>query len=371
MRIGIDARMYSSSFTGIGRYVFELVRGVTARHDMRGKNTYVIFLNEPAYTLFQSPHSNVEKVLVNAPIYSLREQTAFCKALYEAKLDLMHFTHFNAPIFYRRPSIVTIHDLTVSFFPGKKFTGLLHRVGYFLTLRSIVNRAKKIIAVSRHTKKDLQKLFKIPDKKIAVITEAAAKEFRPLKNPHCELRDERPFILYTGNWRDHKNLVGLIRAFGVVKKSIGAPLHASIKLVITGRENPYYPEVKQAVQTEKLEHDVEFTGLVSDEALVHLYNAARVYVLPSFYEGFGLPILEAFACDTPVACSKTSSLPEVGGDAALYFNPHDVDDMAAVISQLLTDEKLREQCIARGREQLKKFSWEKMAKETLEIYSNA
>src|SRR5690242_14363572 len=141
--------MYSSRFTGIGRYVYELTQNLFR---IDPNNEYVLFFNNPEYKEFKLPNSRVSKVLVNAPHYSIKEQTVFPKYLQKAKLDLMHFTHFNAPIFYFGRSVVTIHDLTLSFFPGRKMTSLVHRLGYQATIRSIVRKAKKIIAVSENTK---------------------------------------------------------------------------------------------------------------------------------------------------------------------------------------------------------------------------
>ena len=133
------------------------------------ENDYVLFFNEPLYSSFELPNDKWKKVLVNARHYSYREQTVFLYKLYKENLDLMHFTHFNAPIFYRRPSIVTIHDLTLSFYPGKKMTKQHHRLAYNLTIKNITKHAIKIIAVSEHTKKDIIEILDVPDEKIEVI----------------------------------------------------------------------------------------------------------------------------------------------------------------------------------------------------------
>jgi len=369
MRIGIDARMFSSSFTGIGRYTFELVRHLNI---LDQENNYVIFLNSPEYEKFQLPSSHFTKRLANAQHYSWREQVYFCRLLKKEKLDLMHFTHFNAPFFYRKPSVVTIHDLTLSFFPGKKMTSWLHRIGYYLVLHSIVKRAKKIIAVSKNTKKDLEKICRIDAKKLQVIYEGVAEEFfrkMPTKSIATTLDKfnlKQDFLLYTGVWRDHKNVTGLITAFAQARKNGLNGL-----LVITGKENPAYPEVKVKIAELNLDKFVCLTGLVSETELLALYQSARMYVFPSFYEGFGLPILEAFASKTPVVASNTSSIPEIcGKDNALFFDPYNTSDMAEKILQVWRDENLREQLIVRGQKRVQDFSWEKMAKETLRVYES-
>ena len=262
MRIGIDARMYSTEFTGIGRYVYELVRHLL---EMDEKNEYVLFMNQPVYEAFEAPNKRVHKVLVNAHHYSLKEQTLYLWTLYRAKLDLMHFTHFNAPIFYRRSSIVTIHDLTLSFFPGKKMNSAFYRFAYNLVLKAAVRNSKRIIAVSENTKADLVNITHVSPSKVEVIYEGVGEEFGPRGD--TELQEEvakkysitKEFLLYTGVWRGHKNLVNLIRAFALIREGTEG---FDLQLVITGEEDPYYPEVKRTVKELGLEHYVVYTGMV-------------------------------------------------------------------------------------------------------------
>lgn len=366
LKIGIDCRMYSSHFTGIGRYVFELVENLQ-KIDQR--NHYVLFFNEPEYTNFQPSNPNFSKVLVDARHYSLDEQTKFLKILNRQKLDLMHFTHFNRPIFYNRPSIVTIHDLTLHFFPGKKMTRGFQRLAYYMTVRSAVNKARKIIAVSRTTARDLQQVLRTPLKKIHVIYEGVNPEFKPLDNPsrinHTldKYNINKKFLLYTGVWRDHKNLQGLIRAFKILIAK------HDLQLVITGKkDNIYAEDIFNLVRELELEKNIVFPGLVSEDELVDLLNAAHIYTFPSFYEGFGLPPLEAMQCGTPVAASDTSCIPEICGKNAVYFDPKSPDDMAAKIETLLTDKDLYHHLEKAGQEHVQKFSWTKMSKETHQLY---
>lgn len=360
MKIGIDARMYSSSFTGIGRYVYELTERL---FELDTQNEYVLFMNDPQYSSFTPPNERVSKVLVNATHYSWAEQVKFLKLLKKSRLDLVHFTHFNAPLLYRGRSIVTIHDLTLSFFPGKKMASFVRRLAYHWVISSVVKRSERVVAVSHNTKKDLMHLLSTPTEKIEVIYEGVAHEFRVLD----AVPDLGAFFLYTGVWRSHKNVVNLLKAFAVLCKD---PLFKG-RLMITGKEDPFYPEVKDTIQSLGLGERVVLTGLVSEEKLIELYNAARVYVMPSFYEGFGLPPLEAMACGTPVACSNTSSLPEICGEGnALFFDPTDVEAMAQAMHRLWTDSTLREILIQRGLEHVKTFSWEDMAKSTLALYNN-
>ena len=369
MRIGIDARMYSTEFTGIGRYVYELVKTLTELDD---KNEYVLFMNEPEYGKFVESRK-VKKVLVKAKHYSVREQLGYLWTLRRAKLDLMHFTHFNAPILYRKPSVVTIHDLTLSFFPGKKMNSAFYRMAYNVVLKAAVRNAKKVIAVSENTKADLVEIAGTSPSKVEVIYEGVGEEFGPRgdketqEDVHRKYSITRNFLLYTGVWRGHKNLVNLIKAFALLREG---PEGHDLQLVITGEEDPYYPEVKRTVKELGLEHHVIYTGMVPEKELVALYQTATAYVFPSLYEGFGLPPLEAMRCGTPVVASKVSCIPEICGEAsAIYFDPYDPEDISNSIRKVLLDENLQKELRECGLKHSLKFSWEKMAQKTLEIYT--
>lgn len=371
MRIGIDARMYSTTFTGIGRYVLELVKHLT---EIDKKNEYVLFMNRPEYDTYEPPNKRVRKVLVKAKHYSIAEQTRYLFKLWGKRLDLMHFTHFNAPMLYRGKSVVTIHDLTLSFFPGKKMNSWSHRKAYELVLNRSAKHATKIIAVSQHTKNDLLEVTGVDSAKVEVIYEGVDEQFkpRPDKEAITDLIKKygitRDYVLYTGVWRSHKNVVNLIKAFSYLRGDEGF----EPQLVITGAEDPHYPEVKRTVKELGLEHDVIFPGLVPEDELVALYQAAHIYAFPSLYEGFGLPPLEAMRCGTPVVASNNSCIPEVCGEEnALYFDPLDPEDMANTIRKLWLDEELHRELRERGLRHSRKFSWEKMAEETLKVYEEA
>lgn len=368
MRIGIDARFYTPAFTGIGRYVYELIDNLLKidRH-----NHYVLFFNNPQFQNFPLRQKNAEKILVDCKHYSFSEQWRFWRILEKANLDLMHFTHFNAPILYRKPNIVTIHDLTISLYPGNKMNSWWKKLAYHLTINSVVKRAKRVIAVSKHTKKDIIRLLRVDPEKISVIHEGVNKQFHQISDnriveefkKHMGLTHR--YILYTGVWRSHKNLVNLIKAFAILKRAY----KFDGWLVITGNEDPWYPEVKETVKREKLEGSVHFTGLVPEEDIVLLYNGALVYVLPSLYEGFGLPVLEAFACGVPVCASTAACLPEICGKAAALFDPHNPADMARQIAAVYTNPAKMNELVSLGYERLKDFSWHRMAEETLALYN--
>jgi glycosyltransferase involved in cell wall biosynthesis len=369
--------MFSSSFTGIGRYTFELVENLQRISPM---HEYVLFFNEPEFSSYTPKAPNFKKVLVNAKHYSVKEQTAFLKILNKENLDLMHFTHFNAPIRYRKPFIVTIHDLTHTLFPGRKMTSFPYRFAYKMVIKNAVRRARRIIAVSKNTKEDLIKILKVDPSKIDVIYEGVNDEFRQLNDEGKKEAEKslakkygisKPFLLYTGVHRYHKNLPRLIEAFNILTASS----HKDLSLIITGKKDPLYPEAEKLVKTFALENKVIFTGLIPEEDIIALYNLASVYVFPSLYEGFGLPLLEAFACGTPVAASNVSSIPEIAGhdktgsSNALLFDPYSPQDIAKKIEQILDVPTLQQKLITNGLKRVKEFSWEKMAEEILNLYN--
>lgn len=361
--------MYSSSFTGIGRYVYELVKRIP---ELDKNNTYILFLNEPEYSNYTPTAKNIKKVKVNAKHYSLEEQTKFLKILNKEKLDLMHFTHFNRPILYNRPSVVTIHDLTLSFYKGNKKHSFLHKLAYNLVLKTAVKKAKQVITISKNTKKDLKNILKVKEEKIKIIYQAVGNEFKQqineknIKDTLKKLKINKKYILYTGVWSPHKNLKKLVQALKILKTKY----NYKGLLVITGKkQQPNTEEINKEIKSKKLENDIIKTGMVSEEDLINLYKGAEIYAFPSLYEGFGLPILEAMSAEIPVVASNTSCIPEICGKNGCHlFNPLNEEDIAKKINEVLTNKTLRTNLIKQGKERIKDFSWDKMANQTIEVY---
>ena len=362
--------MYTSKFTGIGRYTYELVRQmIKINGEKDAKHEFVLFFNSPEYELYECP-SNVKKVLVNAKHYSFDEQMKFCWKLSREKLDTVHFPHFNIPYFYRRPYTMTIHDLTLSFFPGKKMSKWYHRLAYNIIIDNAVIRAKDIIAVSKNTKKDLMRLLNVPEDRVRVVYNGVGPEFQFIQDASLlqktldKYNIKKQFLLYTGVWRDHKNLVRLLDAFKILVKD----KNMNIELVMTGKPDPAYPEVLDTIKKHHLTRDVILPGHVSEEELISLYNSALFYVFPSLYEGFGIPPIEAMRCGTPVLASNTSSIPEICGEGnAVFFDPYDVKDIAEKIGGLFKDANMQSQLVANGLTRSMIFTWEKMGKDTYNI----
>jgi len=373
MRIGIDCRMFGLKFTGIGRCAYELVQHIIATNEKLEKpHDIILFFNKNEYHEFPET-KNVKKILVNAQHYSLKEQTKFAWMLYKEKLDVVHFPHFNIPLFYRKKYTVTIHDLTLSLFPGNKMTKWYQRLAYHIVIRNAVKTAKKVIAVSENTKKDIIRMLHIPEQKIEVIYNGVSSEFEMIedvskfKSTLDKYKISKEFLLYTGVWRSHKNLPRLVHAFSLLKHKY----HLDFQLVITGKPDPHYPEVLHAAKILDLKNDIIFTGAVDEKELVHLYNAALFYVLPSLYEGFGLPILESMKCGTPVVASNISSIPEICGEGnSILFDPYSIDDIAEKINYLYINPELQTELINKGLLRAKEFSWERMTAETYKLITN-
>jgi len=366
MHIGIDVRMIDK--TGIGQYIKNLIFNL-AKIDKA--NHYTLFLNKVQQENYidTRKNDNFEKRFIRSPIFTIKEQIEFPFRLVLKNIDVFHSPHFILPLLYPMKYIVTIHDLIPIIFP-EELTSKRAKIYYRSMLFSATQRANKIIAVSNYTKKDIVNICNIPPIKIEVVYEGVNDWYRPIKDKHILDNIKRKFsingefLLYVGLSKPHKNLVRLIKAFKILRKNVKIDL----KLVIAGKIDPRYPEPRKITNKLDLKEDIIFTDFVSDQDLILLYNAAKIFVFPSLYEGFGLPPLEAMACGTPVVSSRVTSLAETLDGAALTFDPLDIYDMADKIYQVVRDENLRRELREKGIRWVKKFSWEKCARETLKVY---
>ncbi|MBI5766057.1 glycosyltransferase family 4 protein [Candidatus Falkowbacteria bacterium] len=379
MKIGIDARLYGAKHGGIGRYAQKLIEHLEkidlpaeALAQAGTENQYFIFLQKNNFSEYQPRNKNFSKVLADFRAYGWREQILFPKLLNKHNLDFVHFTHFNAPIFYHKKFIVTIHDLIISHYPDSRATTLnpfLYKIKLFfynIVINHAAKGAEKIIAVSEYTKNDIIKFLKVAPEKISVTYEGfdLPKDIdRDCQNiiQHFGINGE--YILYVGSAYPHKNLEKLLMAF---KKIVEAK--NDLKLVLVGKKNYFYERLEQEIKKLNLQNNVILAGYCDDNQLACLYKNAKAYVFPSLIEGFGLPPLEAQSYGVPVASSNAACLPEILGDSVLYFDPKNINDMAEKISQIINDENLRNDLINKGFENLKKYSWENCAKETLDLY---
>jgi len=266
------------------------------------------------------------------------------------------------------------------FFEWEEYSRLRIQLRRFRLKRGLA-RASRVIAVSEATRRDVELLAGVPRDRMRLVYNAPDPGFSEADGPAADeersrimerYQIQRPFLLYAGNIRRHKNIPRLVEAFAVVREQLASyPAYRDLRLVIIGDNISQYPAVRQAVIRSRSEHVVRFLGFVPFETLRYFYQTAAAFVFPSRYEGFGLPPIEAMACGTPVVTSNVSSLPEVVGDAAVLINPENVFDIVRGIREVLLDDTLRATLIAKGREQAARFSWSRTARQVLEIYEEA
>ncbi len=363
MRIGIDTRMID--WSGVGRYTQNLLKGI-ARVDK--ENQYVLFCHQASISLVPDA-SNFSKVIVTQPVFSMSSQLSWAREVSQANLDIFHSPHFVLPLIFTPNSVVTVHDLIPLLFPGN-LRSKAAQMYYTTMIKLTTKKSDKIIAVSNCTKKDLIANLDISARKIRVIPEAADERYRKIKRTKehdivlKKYGIRGRYLLYVGNYKPHKNLIRLVEAFAKVKQN----LTEDYQLVFVGPRDKKYPEVGRLVKKLELKKKVVLAGFIPEEELLVLYNTAAALVFPSLYEGFGLPPLEAMACGLPVVASNTSSLPEVVDNAALLVNPEHIEEIRQAISKILGDEGLRKELQKKGLVQAKKFSWEKTAEKTIEVY---
>lgn len=365
MRIGVDCRLWNE--TGVGRYIRNLVWEL---EKIDRNNDYILFFRENEYQNVQIDAVNFKKRLAHIRWHSIKEQFFLPGIFYKEKLDLLHFPYFSAPIFYTKPFIITIHDLIINHFPtGKASTRnflfyWLKLWAYKIILFFAIRRAEKVIAVSEATKSEIVQHYKRKSEDIVVTLEGVDERISniPAKSRGARSIKER-YFLYVGNAYPHKNLERLLEAF--ISFSFN-----NVKLIFVGRQDFFYIRLKQRVRELNLAERTAFYEKVSDAGLANLYNNAIALVTPSIMEGFGLPVLEAMANGCPVVCSEIDAFKEVCADAALYFDPQNVDDIRGKLEYILRNPDLCKQLIEKGIERAKLFSWRKMAEKTLKVYSS-
>lgn len=370
MHIGIDARFYGPLAKGLGRYVQKLIEHL---EKLDGENTYTVFLRQEAWDLYQPKNPRFQKVLADVAWYSLREQIDLPKILRSRKLDLMHFPHYNVPVLYRGPFVVTVHDLILSQYPTRRASTLgplfywIKHTAYNVVIRSAIRRAKAVLTVSEYSKQAIVDEFHIAPEKITVAYEAAD-PLPDVERDHqreAKIRSLQPYLLYVGNAYPHKNLEGLLSAFQSIKKRFQQPLN----LVLVGKKDYFYERLEQLARSLHIQDSVRFAGGVSDAELAMLYRHAALYVFPSFIEGFGLPPLEAMRAGVPVVSSNRSCLPEVLGDAAVYVDPADTEALANAMLSVLADTNKQQELRKRGFQQVEQYRWDDLARTTLSVYT--
>lgn len=357
-KIVIDGRIIKSS---TGRYVERLLHYLQKQDHV---NKYVILVREKKDWTPMS--DNFKAKVADIPDFSFAEQLELNKIIKSLKPDLVHFPMPQYPLLYRGKRINTVHDFTLLDFKHPHWNPIVDTIKlnvFRFVMRRAVHGAKKVIVPTRYVKKELVRRYRADPSDVTVTYESAdklsanPKEYRPLKG--------KKFIFYVGNLFPHKNIDSLIKAFDLLHET-----HPNLHLAIVGRKKRFHEELEELVEYDGIKN-VHFTGFMPDEQLAWMYAHAQAYVFPSLSEGFGLPGIEAMRHDCPLISSNATCLPEVYKDAAIYFDPEDIENMAYSISRVVDNRNLRKQLIMAGRERREHFSWDKMAKETLDLYRQA
>jgi len=362
-RIVIDAR---ESGTTTGRYVDKLVEYLHRLRPTFAEELDIVILTKTHRVDFM--HAIAPKFEVVATPYaefSFGEQLGFRRQIEGLKPDLVHFGMVQQPVWYEGPVVTTMHDLTTIRFRNPSKNLLVFTIKqsiYKWVNKRVAHKSAQLITPTEFVKQDVAEYTGADPAKITVTLESA--DHITDKPRALQSLSGDDFLMYVGRPLPHKNLQQLINAFAIIKDS-----HPQLKLVLVGKQDANYVALGQSVHARHL-NDVVFTGFASEGQLRWLYENCQAYAFPSLSEGFGLPGLEAMMHGAPVVASNATCIPEVLGNAAHYFDPLDVDDMAAKIAEVLDDKKLRTHLIKAGRARVKKFSWERMAEQTLGVYKD-
>ncbi len=371
MRIGIEGRTLQVERYGVARYLTNLLRHMV---EIDHEDQFIVYLSEPIDPLdFSAP--NLSFRVIGLPSFLPSLAWRHLRLPWAMRRDGIHL-HFSPsyflPLFKWCPAIVVVHDITFRVHP--EWFARDRRFLFDSIFWNKVKKAERIITVSQHSKEDIVRELGVDPSRVVVIAEAADERFQPvrdeevLKGIRSKFHLEEGFILTVGAIHTRRNLERLIQAVSILYQR----MEVQPMLVIVGTPAPFTPKVDIEGTAERcgLKGRVVHLRYVSEEELLLLYNACGVFAYPSLYEGFGLPVIEAMACGKPVACSRATSLPEVAGEAALYFDPEDLEEMAESIGKLVVDDILREKMGKAALERAADFSWRRAAKETLEVFKD-
>jgi glycosyltransferase involved in cell wall biosynthesis len=364
MQIGIDARLTYHQRAGISRYTLHLLEELAC---LDRENEYVVFQHrKQPEPLINAP--NFQRRTLYTPVHTRAEQIMLRLELMLHPLDLLHSTDFIPPLYSPIPSVITVHDLGFLRWPHFLTED---NATYYSQIDRAVRHARHIIVPSHSTRNDVIGQLGVPKSKISVIYEAVAPIYQPLpvESTRAAISQKykipENYIIFVSTIEPRKNIGGLLQAFHYLREKYNVK---DTGLVFVGKRGWLYEEVFKTVEELGLKESTFFVGRVPDEDLRSLYVGARCHVHPAFYEGFGLPPLEAMACGTPTIVSNISSLPEVVGDAALLVDPNEWEEIAVAMHRLLSDRDLHAELRQKGLQRASIFSWKRAAVETLEVY---
>jgi glycosyltransferase involved in cell wall biosynthesis len=368
MRIGIDSRLPYYQRGGISKYIRLLISSIA---EIDHANDYVIFhQRKDSASYLPVNRSNFRPANLWTPCHHRIERWSLSAELLPHRLDVLHSPDFIPPAFGAKSKVITIHDLNFVHYPD--FLTEDSRRYYLDQITWAVEHADRISADSFHTKNDLISILNVPADKITTIHLAADPVFsdKQAKGAIASTLEHfslpKDFILFVGTLSPRKNISNLLLAYSqlIMSESIDLPL------VLVGARGWLYQELFDLVKTLEIEQNVRHINNATDIQLSHLYSAASILTLPSHYEGFGFPVLEAMHCGCPVISSDRASLPEVAGDAAILLDPDDIDAWSQSIESLLSDTETQKQMIEKGYRQANNFSWTNTARETVKIYKS-
>jgi glycosyltransferase involved in cell wall biosynthesis len=362
MRFSVDAHAIGCHLTGNEVYIRNLLTEF-ARLDQN--NDLVAYVAKP-----QAPQQLPARVMTRWVSENPYKRLGWDipRHLERDQPDLLH-VQYTGPLRCLTPLVVSIHD--VSYLEHPEYFTFFRATQLKLTVRRTVEQAARILTPSAFSKAAIVRHYGVAEERVQVVPNAVSAQFRPVDRSQARAAVQArfgftaPFVLTVGDLQPRKNHLGLLAAFETVLRARPELPH---HLVFAGKETWHAPQLREAVRQSKVSGRVHFTGFVEDAELVQLYNACDLFVYPSFYEGFGLPILEAMACGRAVACSNTTAMPEVAQAAARLFDPHEPEAMAEVIEDLLTDEGLRTRLERLGQKHAANFSWSRAAEQTLNAY---
>jgi glycosyltransferase involved in cell wall biosynthesis len=387
MNIAIDIRcLLENNYSGVPQYTYHLLKNL---FKIDSKNQYYLFYNKyNSKDIFSNikeineltEFKNVKIVGFDYPnkffnlalrLFNYPKIDKLIERQTGDKIDLFFLPNPNfISLSAECKLIMTMHDLSFErypeFFAGKDNFGIDYLRGRFwhkyVGVKNICQKADKIIAVSESTKNDLVDIYGIEEKKIQVVYEAPSVR---IMNYELRIKNKEEYILFLGTLEPRKNIESIIKAFELLTTNYKLP---TINLKIAGKKGWLYEHLFELVENSKVKDRIKFIGYVAEEDKAELYTNAKLFIFPAYYEGFGLPPLEAMSYGCPVVVSNSSSLPEVVGDAGILVNPYNISEIAQAMKEILSDEELRNDLIAKGLKRAEMFSWEKTARETLEIF---
>lgn len=363
LNIGISARILSAKEGGVKRYVHNFIENLIS---LDKANTLYIF--HSGNTKFFDPHNEIKS---NSHSKIIFDYIFLPIETFKNKIDVMIFTKDVIPVssyFLKTKKILIVYDVTY-FIQGLDTYKFIDYIYNKIFIPISIKNSNHIITISQSSKNDLIRLFDIDQNKIDIIYPCVdSNKFHLITNKN-KLNDinnkyglNRPFVLYVGAIIPRKNILNLLHSFNQIKYRIPHDL------VLVGGKEWKSKEIFKYIRQSNNDNRIKLLGHLSDSELVEIYNASEVFVFPSFYEGFGIPIIEAMACGTPVITSNTSSMPEVVGDAGIMVDPYDIDGLAKAMYEVLTNDGLKEIMIRKGLERAKMFSSDKILDKTLEVY---